>query len=153
PSSFRTFAIAILTFDDGIVTTARSTICALRMRVSMSAIGSVMLIGSSLLPARLDDAGNLAAHRIFAKLVAAQTELAENAARTTGQRAAVAKPRRVGVARQLLQLEARGEAILVGNLRVLDDGNERFAPLRELGDELHALVLPVDYCELGHADP
>src|SRR5881392_663743 len=148
PSSFRTLAIAILTFDEGIVTTARSTICALRMRVSMSAIGSVMLIGSSLLPARLDDAGNLVAHRIFAKLVAAQTELAENAARTTRQRAAIAKPRRIGVARQLLQLEARCEAVFVGHFRVFDDGNERFPPLRKLGDELYALVLPVDHCEL-----
>jgi hypothetical protein len=36
--------MAILTFDEGISTTARSTICALRMRVNMSAMGSVMLM-------------------------------------------------------------------------------------------------------------
>ena len=38
--------MACFTFDDGIATTVCSTICALRMRVSMSAIGSVILISS-----------------------------------------------------------------------------------------------------------
>src|SRR6266850_3880808 len=62
------------------------------------------------LPARLDDAGNLAAHRVFAQLVATEAELAEHAARTAGKRATVAETGGVGVARQLLQLEPRREA-------------------------------------------
>ena len=36
--------MAIFSLDDGIVTTAFSTACALRMRVSMSAMGSLMLM-------------------------------------------------------------------------------------------------------------
>src|SRR5438067_7381029 len=129
------------------------------MRVSMSAMGSVMLIGSSscssssCLPARLDDARYLAAHGIFAKLVAAQSELAEHATRPSGERAAIAKPRRIRVARQLLQLQARGEANFVRHFGILDDRNQRLAPLRVLRDELLAFVLPIDQCKLGHADP
>src|SRR5512132_2470065 len=115
--------MASFTFDEGIATTASSRICALRMRVSMSAMGSVMLMRSprKQLPARLDDAGDLAAHRVFAQFVAAEPELAEKAARTAGDRAPVAQPRRIRVARQLLQLQARGEALLVRDTRVFDD--------------------------------
>jgi hypothetical protein len=40
-------AIATLSFDDGIVTDFFSTRCALRMRVNMSAIGSLMLMSGS----------------------------------------------------------------------------------------------------------
>ena len=41
--------MATFSFDDGIDTTAFSTNCALRMRVSMSAMGSLMLMGYLLL--------------------------------------------------------------------------------------------------------
>src|SRR5205085_8071855 len=108
------------TFDDGIATSASSRICALRMRVSMSAIGSLMLMQSPL-PAGLDDAGNLAAHRELAQLVAAEAELAEHAARTARDGAAVAHSRGIRVARQLLNFLARSEAVLVRDLRVVDD--------------------------------
>ena len=79
------------------------------MRVSMSAIGSLMLMDIDLLqpaglPAGLDDAGNVALERKLADLAASQAELAERAARAAGDAAAVAQPRRVGIARQLLQL-------------------------------------------------
>jgi hypothetical protein len=49
--------MATLTFDEGTNTTAFSTICALRMRVNMSAIGSLILIlrFSYCLPACFDD--------------------------------------------------------------------------------------------------
>src|SRR6185503_9861133 len=131
--------MAIFTLDEGIATVARSISCALRMRVSMSAMGSVMLM-RHLSPARLDDAGDLPAHRVLAQLVAAQAEFAVVAARTTGQRAAVAQPRLVGVPRQLLQLHARRVAVLVGRARVGDDRLQRLALLRVLGDQLLALV-------------
>src|SRR5437773_4624454 len=125
------------------------------MRVSMSAMGSVMLIcsPSSFSPARLDDAGDLAAHRVFAQLVAAETELAEYAARAARQCAAVAQTCRVRVARQLLKLEPRGKAVLVGDPRIFDDRDQRLALLRVFRDELFALVLTIDECELGHANP
>ena len=44
PSSFKTCAMAILTLEEGTMTVGFATICALRMRVSKSAIGSLMLI-------------------------------------------------------------------------------------------------------------
>src|SRR5689334_10019045 len=107
--------MATFTLDAGIATTARSVICALRIRVSMSAMGSVMLMGHSLLPARLGDARDLPAHRVFPQLVATEAELAEHAARATGDRAPVAQPGRICVARQRLKLESRREAVLVRN--------------------------------------
>src|SRR5512134_2651860 len=76
PSSFRTSAIRILSRDLG----TRHFSCraeeAFRMRVSMSPMGSVKLIGS-LLPARLDDAGDLALERPLAEAEAAHLELAQ----------------------------------------------------------------------------
>src|SRR5215831_14128153 len=90
------------------------------MRVSMSETGSLMLIVVSL-PARLDHAGHLALEREIAELVAAEAELAVHAARPAGERAAVAQAHRRGVARQLLQLVARGFLRLVGGARILQD--------------------------------
>src|SRR6266853_4640753 len=72
------------------------------------------------LPAGLDHAGNFSAHRDLAQLVAPQAELAVDAARATGQPASVAKPRRTRVARQLLQLVPRSQAVLVGEPHVGD---------------------------------
>src|SRR4029453_12764754 len=136
--------MASLTFDDGITTTVCSTICALRMRVSMSAIGSVMLMLyplGPLLPACLDDAP---------QLVAAEAELAEIAARAAGNRTSVAQTRRIGIARQLLHLEPGRHAILVGRLGVVHD-RDQHRPL--LGVFLHqrtALLVTVDQGKLRH---
>src|SRR5215467_13424821 len=104
--------MAILSLLDGITTDVFSDACALRMRVSMSATGSLMLMHSLRLPAGLDDARNLAAQRDVAQLVARQTELAEHAARAAGEGTAVAQPDRTRVAWQLLQPQASGIAIL-----------------------------------------
>src|SRR5690349_20143296 len=124
------------------------------MRVSMSAMGSVMLISSHRLsPARLHDARDLPAHRVLANLVAAEAELAEHSARAACDRAAVAQPRRVRVARQLLELQPRRVAVFVGHARVADDAFERSALLRVLRDELHALLLPIDQCQFRHGGP
>src|SRR5215216_836268 len=59
---------------------------ALRMRVSMSAIGSLILMG---LPARLGYTGDLARQRELAEADAAQRKAAEERAWTTAQLAAV----------------------------------------------------------------
>src|ERR671913_836583 len=96
PSSFRTWAIEDFSFEAGIATDSFSDICALRMRVSMSEIGSLILMqfspASLESPAGLDDARDFPAHRDFAKLVAPQTEFPVRAARASGKRAAVAHP-------------------------------------------------------------
>src|SRR5215207_2634137 len=97
--------MALFTFDAGTKTLTFSVACALRMRVSMSAMGSLMLI-CGLLPARLDHAGDLAAHRDLADLVAREAELAEGAARAAGHGAAVAKAHGGRVARHRLDLGA-----------------------------------------------
>src|ERR1700757_609727 len=101
-------------------TVAFSASCALRMRVSMSAIGSVMLMSRSL-PARLHDARDLAAHCDLAQLVAAQPELPEHSARPAGQGAAVSQARRARIARQRLQLAARRSAAFFRHPGVLHD--------------------------------
>src|SRR6185436_19254562 len=93
------------------------------------------------LPAGLDDAGDVALEGELTDLVAAETELAERAARAAGELAAVALARRVGVARQLLQLQTGGVALFVGLLRVVGDALEFVVLLGELGDQLLALLL------------
>src|SRR5690349_17996426 len=112
--------MAFLTRLAGIATSGFSDCCALRMRVSMSAMGSLMLMRAPL-PTRLDHAGNLAVKRDDAQLATRQTELAVDAARPTRQRATVPQPDRRGVARQLLQLLARGVTLLDGELLVVRD--------------------------------
>src|SRR5262245_45862423 len=97
----------------------------------MSATGSCMLIAFSL-PACLDDAGHFALEREVAQLVPPEAELAVDAARAAGERAAVAQPHRRGVARQLLQLGARLFLRLVGGARVADDLLQRGALRLEL---------------------
>src|SRR5260221_3017157 len=139
----------IFSFEQGMLTSTCPTIWALRMRVSMSAIGSVMLIADSL-PARLDHAGDLAAQRQFAQLVAPEAELAVHAARPPGEGAAVAQPHRRGVARQLLQLGARRVAVLVAGLGVLDYLEQRGTlRLEFLGRDAALLFAELDG-ESGH---
>src|SRR5579862_5508946 len=141
--------MARFTFEAGTLTVTFSVACALRMRVSMSAMGSLMLI-FALLPARLDHPGNLATHGDLADLVAAQAELAERAAGAAGHRAAVAQAHGRGVAGQRLELGAGLVAGLVGGLRVLDDGEQLLALLRELLHGSATLRLAVDDCKLRH---
>src|SRR6185437_11555444 len=70
----------------GIAACSCSALLALRMRVSMSAIGSVSTV--SLLPARLRHAGNRALVRQLAQADPAQAELAEDRAGTAAPVAA-----------------------------------------------------------------
>src|SRR5262245_58298790 len=109
------------------------------MRVSMSEIGSVMLIAS---PARLAEARDLAAHRGLAELRATQPELAVVTARAARDCATIAQPDRVRILRQRLQLLLRGRAFLFRGLRVADELLERGAFSREaLHGALTARVL------------
>src|SRR5512139_3230717 len=122
------------------------------MRVSMSAIGSVIIF-AALLPARLGHARDLALHGDLAHLAAREPELAEVPARTPGERAAVAHAHRRGVAREALELRASRLALLVGHLRILDD-LEQFSALRcVLRGQLAALFVAQDCGELRHRKP
>src|SRR5688572_3976577 len=119
------------------------------MRVNMSEIGSVILIAASL-PAGLPDARNLAAHRRLAQLRARQTELAIVAVRPPRQRAAVAQPDRIRVARQRLQFLLRLELVLIGRPGVPNELLELGAPFGVTLDSLLAVALTHQHGFLGH---
>src|ERR1700690_3447577 len=138
------------TRDDGIATDSFSASCALRMRVSISAIGSLMLMLYLPSPAGFGHAGNFPAHGDVAQLVASQAELAVHAARAARQLAAVAYPRGAGIARQLLQLHARRHALVFRLLEIIDDGEQRRAFGREFLHGLAALFVAVDDCGFCH---
>src|SRR5690606_18885672 len=95
PSSRRTLAMATLSLDDGIRTDSWRAATPLRMRVSMSAIGSLMVMASPPLPTRLRHARDLAFERQPAEADATQRKLTHVAARPSAQLAAVALSHRV----------------------------------------------------------
>src|SRR6201986_1065431 len=78
PSSLRRRAISTFIFEDGIVACSCSALLALRMRVSMSAIGSVSIS----LPARLGHARDRTLMRELGQADAAQAESLEHGTRT-----------------------------------------------------------------------
>src|SRR5690348_4113432 len=86
PSSRRISAMARLVREAGMLTSVWRARLPLRMRVSMSAIGSDTFIG---LPARLRHAGQLAQQCAFAEADAAQAETAHVAARAATHEAPV----------------------------------------------------------------
>src|SRR5512137_2382608 len=145
--------MATFSFDAGITTSVFSTPWAFRIRVSMSAMGSLMLIvRSPRLPAGLDQARDVAPHRGLADLRARQAELAEGAARTAGDVAAVAQPARAGVARQRLQPLHRVHALVHRTRLVVDDGLQLGALGRVLLDGRFALgfaVLKRKFCHVS----
>src|SRR6187401_838877 len=87
PSSLRMRAISRLVRDAGTTTSVCRAREAFRTRVSMSAMGSEMFIGS--LPARLRDAGQLAQERSLPEADAAEREASDESARSTADVAAV----------------------------------------------------------------
>src|SRR5690348_1518937 len=82
-------AISVFNLEAGTSTLGWRARIALRTRVSMSAIGSLVI---SLLPASLDHAGDLAVEGELAEAQAADAELAQEAARTSATPAAIAMP-------------------------------------------------------------
>src|SRR5205085_8441603 len=89
PSSLSTWAMRCLSLVLGMSTAGRSMRLALRMRVSMSAIGSVIMAGI-LSPARFLDARDQAVAGHVAEADAADAELAVHRARPAAQPAAQA---------------------------------------------------------------
>src|SRR5262249_24956554 len=86
PSSLRTYAMWAFCLVEGISTAGASMRLALRMRVSMSAIGSVIMM----LPARFLHARDQALEAHVAEANAAQAEFAIDSAGPTAQPAALA---------------------------------------------------------------
>src|SRR5919109_5638392 len=85
PSAFSTRAMSALMREFGTATVSWRATWALRMRVSMSAIGSEMFMDRYLLPARLDDARELAVQGQPAEADAAEAELPDEGARTPAE--------------------------------------------------------------------
>src|SRR5580704_12113128 len=123
--------------------------CALRIRVRRSAIGSVMLIVRAS-PARLRQARDLAAIGGLAQFGARQPEFTVHAARTAGDRAAVALPTLAGIPRLLLQFHLRGGALLRPGLRVADQLFELGASLSVFTRYFEAALLAHEHVRLGH---
>src|SRR3972149_3619971 len=90
PSSFSTLAMATLILEEGMTTRSCRAETALRIRVSMSAMGSVTATTTPPLPTRLRYAGDLPLQRQVAEADATQREGAHVAARPAAQLAAVA---------------------------------------------------------------
>src|SRR5580692_7133898 len=98
-----TVSTCSLSLECGISTRSWRARAPLRMRVSMSAMGSVIM-GS---PARLDDAGDLAAEGEEPQANAAKLELAVVAARATAHLAPVPVPRfELGLAIEFRELRS-----------------------------------------------
>src|SRR5690606_39392766 len=96
----------------------------------------------------LGDAGDFTLHRHFTQFVASQPKFAEDAARTTRDDAAIALARRVGIARQLLQLQPSLVTFFVG-LRLIGDDRFQFGTASgELVSQLGALDIAIDECEI-----
>src|SRR5664280_650574 len=94
PSRSRTFARFSFNFELGIFTVSNIAELALRMRVSMSAMGSVIVM--IYLPTRLGHAGDLAGVHHLSQADTAQAELAVHRAGSTTSLTA-----RVGTRREL----------------------------------------------------
>src|SRR5262245_34019253 len=133
PSSRSTFATATLSLVAGISTSGRSISLALRMRVSMSAIGSVIMavfpsVGGggtphgfplrpppvSRLPGRLADAGDHPVAREFAEADAAAAELAVNGPRPTADLAAADDLHEGPAGEHLFGVPLRGRLLQLG---------------------------------------
>src|ERR1700679_200814 len=123
----------------------------LRMRVRRSPMGSVIAISSyPSLPARLGHAGDLAEIRQIAKRDTREPHLAVIALGTSAELAAMMDARLGRVARQLRELQMRGEALFRGHFHVLGRRLQRGAAGGVLRRHLLALLVAVDLALFGH---
>src|SRR5210317_386718 len=122
------------------------------MRVSISAIGSVILMFCLRLPAGFCQAGNFAIHGGFTQLVTAKAELAIHAVRTTRYRAACTLPCRAAVAWQLVELRLCNSAFFVRAVNVANDRLERLALLSLLRYQLGTLEFTRNHRLLSHVN-
>src|SRR6267142_3458928 len=151
PSVLSTSSTLARIFEPGVETLDLARICALRMRVMRSLIGSCVDIVRPSLPARLHEPGNQALGAEFTQRDAAELVLAIDRARASGDFAAVANPGRRRIARQLGKLQRRREPLFHRLLLVGDDGLQSRALGRGvLGHPLAPVVL-LDRTLLCHA--
>src|SRR5580658_3575524 len=109
PSLLRTSSTFKRRLEAGVETFDFLRICALWMRAIISPSGSVKAIVRSSLPARLHKTRNEAFGAEIAQRDAAHPQLAVIGLRAAGDLAAVVHARRRRIARQLGELEGRGE--------------------------------------------
>src|SRR6201995_5210045 len=123
PSDFSPSSTLARILEPGVETLDLERICALRMRVIKSLIGSCVDIVRPSLPARLHEPGNQALGAEFTQRDAAELVLAIDRARTARQVATVANPGGRRIPRQCGQLQGGGEPLfhrlgLVGDDRL-----------------------------------
>src|SRR6202051_1402099 len=92
PSAFSTSSTFARILEPGVETLGLARICALRIRVMRSLIGSCVDMDRPSLPARLHEPGNQALGAEFAQRDTGKLVLAIDRARTAGHLAAVADP-------------------------------------------------------------
>src|SRR5688500_18213833 len=158
-------ATSSLSFEPGMSTRGWFAAIALRMRVSMSAIGSVILINSvlsiaavrssrlphsKLLPARLHDAGDLPLKRKLAQGDPRNAELPQVPARAARLRTAVANANGAGVAGHLLKLDHRRINLFGRRLRIIYDLLCLGPPFCSQLDLHLALVVLIYFTDLCH---
>src|SRR6516162_3380346 len=141
--------MAVFRFEEARCTSLLPAVWPLRIRVSRSAIGSVMLMRRPS-PARLGKARDLAAAGDLADLDARQSELAIHTARAPGDRAALALPRRTGIARLRLQRRLCGRTLFGRSLGASDQLLELRALCRVFFHDPGATLLALDHARLRH---
>src|SRR6056297_3687702 len=144
PSAARTSSTRTRIFEAGVRTVDLPRIWLLRIRVSISPIGSFISLPSS--PARFHNAGQLPGRAQIAQRDTGNLEFAVIRMRTTSQLAAVVQPGRRAVARQLCQLQGGAEPLFHRLAFVTDDLFQRGTLL---GETIHQL-LALDHCFLSH---
>src|SRR6056297_4006019 len=148
PSEARTSSTRTRIFEAGVRTVDLPRICALRMRVSISPIGS--FISRVSLPARFHHAGQLPGGAQVAQRDPADFQLAVIGVRTPRKLTAVVQARGRAVARQLRELEGGAETLFHRLVLIVDDLFERGTLLGVTIYQLLALFLALDHCFLGH---
>src|SRR5258706_12749157 len=151
PSVLSTSSTLARIFEHGVEALGLARICALRMRVMRSLIGSCVDMFRPPLPARLHEPGNQALGAKFTQRDAAELVLAIDRARASGHLAAIADPGCRRIARHLGELQRRRKPLFHRLLLVGDDGLELRALGRGVLGHLLAPVVLLDRTLLCHA--
>src|SRR6185437_11126482 len=149
PSVLSTSATRSRWREPGIETLDLLRICALRMRVIMSPIGSFTDIRSSS-PTRLHEAGDKPLGAKLAQRDAAELVLAVKGPRAAAQFAAIADAGRRGIARQFGKLQRGGEALFHRKPLVVGNRLELGTAACELLRHLAPPVVLLDRTLLRH---
>src|SRR5690606_33828945 len=125
PSDWSTSSTRPRRVEAGVETEFLRRICALRMRVSISPIGSEKLMSNVSLPARLDQARDLTQVAQLAQRDTAQLQLAVVATGTTRDFTAITDAHWRRIAWQFCELELCAKADVHGDRLVLGERLER----------------------------